>query len=268
MIQALFAFLLAVQQPQPPAAPAQAPAAAAAPVPAVYGYRVVATYPHDPEAFTQGLFYRDGDLWESTGQVGRSTIRRVRIADGQVLQSVPIPPGNFGEGIVDWGDEIVSITWQGGIGYRWDRRTLRRLGEWRYQGEGWGLTRTPADIVMSDGTASLRFLDPRTLAERRRITVTVHGRPVTALNELEWVNGEIWANIWHTAYIARIDPATGNVTGVIDLRPLAAENAGEEDQVLNGIAYDPAGDRIFVTGKLWPRLYEIDLEPRPGSNVD
>jgi glutamine cyclotransferase len=262
MIQALFAFLLAFAQP------AEAPATPAPGAPIVYGYRVVATYPHDPEAFTQGLVYRDGEFYESTGQVGRSTIRRVRIADGHVLQSVPIPPGHFGEGIVDWGDQIVSITWQGGIGFRWNRRTLRQTGEWRYPGEGWGLTQNGTDIVMSDGTAQLRFLDPATLAERRRVTVNVRGRPVTNLNELEWVCGEIWANIWHTGYIARIDPATGNVTGVVDLRPLAAENAGEEDAVLNGIAYDAAGDRLFVTGKLWSRLYEIDLEPRPGSAVD
>jgi glutamine cyclotransferase len=263
MIQALYALLLAFAQPAeaPPATPAPA-------TPTVYGYRVVATYPHDPQAFTQGLVYLGGIFYESTGLEGRSTIRRVRIADGHVLQSVPIPPGNFGEGIVDWGDQIVSITWQGGIGFRWDRRTLRQTGEWHYRGEGWGLTRNDTDIIMSDGTADLRFLDPATLSERRRITVTVRGRPVTALNELEWVNGEIWANIWHTGYIARIDPATGNVTGIVDLRPLAAENAGDEDNVLNGIAYDPAGDRIFVTGKNWAHLYEIDLEPRPQSAVE
>jgi glutamine cyclotransferase len=269
MIQALFAFLLAVQQPaaQPPAAPP--PAATPAPAgPTVYGYRVAATYPHDPEAFTQGLFYLDGHLYESTGQVGRSTIRRVHIEDGRVLQSVPIPPGHFGEGITNWGDQIVSITWQGGIGFRWNRRTLRQTGEWHYSGEGWGLTQNGTDIIMSDGTAELRFLDPATLAERRRVTVTVHGRPVTNLNELEWIHGEVWANIWHTGYIVRIDPGSGTVTGVVDLRPLAAENAGDEDAVLNGIAYDAAGDRLFVTGKLWSRLYEIDLEPRPGSAVD
>jgi glutaminyl-peptide cyclotransferase len=238
---------------------AQAPAAAAPPV---YDARIVRTYPHDRGAFTQGLFYLDGQLYESTGQVGRSTIRRVRLQDGRTLQSVSIPPGQFGEGIVNWRDQIVSITWMGGIGYRWDRRTLRRLGEWHYPGEGWGLTQNGTDIIMSDGTPELRFLDPATLAERRRVTVTVDGRPVERLNELEWVNGEIFANVWHTAFIVRIDPASGRVTGVIDLRQLVSDNRGGEDDVLNGIAYDVARDRLFVTGKNWANLYEIDLVPR------
>ncbi len=180
-----------------------------------------------------------------------------------MLQSVAIPAGQFGEGIVNWGDQIVSITWTGGIGYRWDRRTLRRLGEWRYGGEGWGLTQNGTDIVMSDGTAELRFLDPATLAERRRVTVAVDGRPVDQLNELEWVNGEVFANVWQTPMIVRIDPASGRVTGVIDLSPIVAQNSGGEDDVLNGIAYDAARDRLFVTGKYWRNLYEIDLVPRP-----
>jgi len=248
---------------QTPSTP-QAPAAAAAPAqPPAYDARIVATYPHDPGAYTQGLFYLDGALYESTGQVGQSTIRRVNIEDGRVLQSVPIPAGQFGEGIVNWGDQIVSITWTGGVGYRWDRRTLRRLGEWRYPGEGWGLTQNGADIIMSDGSAALRFLDPATLAERRRVTVTVNGRPLDQLNELEWVDGEVFANVWQTPFIVRIDPESGRVTGVIDLGPLVAQNSGGEDDVLNGIAYDDARDRLFVTGKYWRNLYEIDLVPRP-----
>ena len=242
-----------------PTASAQTPADA----PRIYDYRIVHTYPHDPGAFTQGLFYLDGRLYESTGQVGRSTIRQVRFQDGEVLRSVPLPPGHFGEGIVNWGPQIISVTWQGGIGFRWDRRTLRRLGEWRYPGEGWGLTQDGANIIMSDGSAELRFLDPVTLAERRRVAVTVRGQPLTQLNELEWVNGEVFANVWRTGLIVRIDPAGGRVTGVIDLRALARENGGDEDNVLNGIAYDAAGDRLFVTGKNWSRLYEIDLVPRP-----
>lgn len=231
----------------------------------VWGFRIVNAYPHDPRAFTQGLFFLDGDLYESTGQVGRSTIRRVRIEDGRVLQSVSIPEHHFGEGIVNWGDQIINITWQDGVGYRWDRRTLRRLGSWRYRGEGWGLTQNGRDIIMSDGTAELRFLDPTTLEERRRITVMDGSIPVPRLNELEWVNGEIFANVWFSPMIARIDPDTGRVTGWIDLTALAAEAARwRNDDVLNGIAYDAAGDRLFVTGKNWPRLYEIDLVP-PGG---
>ncbi len=259
MIRALLAFLLLGLDQAPPAAPSAEPA--------VYAYRVVATYPHDPGAYTQGLFFLEGHLYESTGQVGRSTIRRVRIEDGRVLQSVAIPPGRFGEGIVDWGRQIVSITWRGGVGYRWDRATLRRLGEWRYPGEGWGLTRNRAEIIMSDGTPQLRFLDPRTLAERRRVTVTIAGRPLAALNELEWIHGEVFANVWHSAFIVRIDPASGRVTGVIDLRALAAENSAGEDNVLNGIAYDARADRLFVTGKNWSRLYEIDLVPAPERSL-
>ena len=254
--------LVACGQAPPPAPPAEPTAEARTPV---YGYRVVRAYPHDRGAFTQGLFYLDGELFESTGQIGESTIRRVNIEDGRVVQSTDIPPPVFGEGIVNWGDQIVSLTWQGGVGYRWDRATLRRLGEWRYPGEGWGLTQNGREIIMSDGTAQLRFLDPESLAERRRLTVTDNGVPVPMLNELEWVNGEILANVWMTPMIARIDPASGRVTGWIDLTALAMETGGADpDSVLNGIAYDPAGDRLFVTGKYWPQLYEIDLLPAAG----
>ena len=250
------------QQPAPAAAaPGNNSAQAAEPAPAIYNYRIVHTYPHDRNAFTQGLFYLDGRFYESTGQVGQSTIRHVNIEDGRVLQSVPIPPGLFGEGIVNFGNEIVSITWQGGNGYRWDLATLRRTGEWHYSGEGWGLTQNGTDIIMSDGTSAIRFLDPVTLNERRRITVTIQGTELTQLNELEWVNGEIYANIWQTPRIARIDPNSGRVTGIIDLTGIANENTTSADAVLNGIAYDAQGDRLFVTGKLWPHLYEIDLVP-------
>ncbi len=250
------------QQPAPASADAGNNAASAPdPVPAIYTYRIVHTYPHDRNAFTQGLFYLNGKFYESTGQIGQSTIRHVNIEDGRVLQSVPIPPGLFGEGIVNFGNEIVSITWQGGNGYRWDLASLRRTGEWHYEGEGWGLTQNGTDIIMSDGSSAIRFLDPVTLAERRRITVTIQGTELTQLNELEWVNGEIFANIWQTPRIARIDPNTGRVTGIIDLAGIANENTASPDAVLNGIAYDAQGDRLFVTGKLWPRLYEIDLVP-------
>lgn len=245
-----------------PAADAGNNAAQAAEPPVVnYSYRIVNTYPHDRNAFTQGLFYLNGNLYESTGQVGQSTIRKVHFEDGRVLQSVPIPPGLFGEGIVNFGNEIVSITWQGGNGYRWDLGTLRQIGQWHYEGEGWGLTQNGTDIIMSDGTSAIRFLDPVTLAERRRITVTIQGAELTELNELEWVNGEIYANIWQTPRIARIDPNTGRVTGVIDLSGIANENTTSRDAVLNGIAFDAQHNRLFVTGKLWPHLYEIQLVP-------
>jgi glutaminyl-peptide cyclotransferase len=229
--------------------------------PPVLGYRVVRAFPHDPGAFTQGLLWLDGRLYESTGLIGASTLREVDLETGRVLRSVDIPPGLFGEGLVDWGDELLSITWQDGVGFRWDRRTFRRTGSWRYAHEGWGLTQDGRHIIMSDGTPTLRFLEPRTLAEVRRVTVTSAGQPVANLNELEYVRGEILANVWMTTRIARIDPASGRVTGWIDLAPLVRENGGGEDNVLNGIAYDAAGDRLFVTGKLWPRLYEIDLVP-------
>ena len=241
------------QQAQPPATAEEPP---------VQGVRVVRAYPHDPGAFTQGLFWLDGRLWESTGLVGASTLREVDLETGRVIRSADIPAGLFGEGIVAWGDEILSITWQDGVGFRWDRRTFRQTGRFTYDHEGWGLTQDGRHIVMSDGTPTLRFLDPATMREVRRVTVTTAGRPVAHLNELEYVRGEILANVWMTSRIARIDPRTGRVTGWIDLAPLAAESgAGNPDAVLNGIAYDAAGDRLFVTGKLWPRLYEIDLLP-------
>lgn len=256
-IAALLLLLAACgQTPSAPAQPAQNAQQAQTPV---WGFRIAATYPHDRRAFTQGLIWRDGHLYESTGQIGYSTIRRVSLDDGRVLQSVDLPRDQFGEGIVDWGDQIINLSWQNGIGYRWDRRTLRRLGEWRYTGEGWGLTRSDSDIIMSDGTHELRVLDPATLTERRRIQVTDNGVPVPRLNELEWVNGEIFANVWMTPMIARIDPASGRVTGWIDLTALAIQNGDNRDSVLNGIAYDRERDRLFVTGKYWARLYEIDL---------
>jgi glutamine cyclotransferase len=270
MIRAPLAALLAILAAcGGPATPAQTPQPRT-PVhftePQLYDARIVHTYPHDNHAFTEGLFYLDGQLYESTGLVGQSTIRRVRLEDGQVLQSVDIPRGPFGEGIVNWGNQIISLTWQGGTGYRWDRRTLQRIGEWHYPGEGWALTRNASEIVMSDGSAQLRFLDPATLAERRRLDVTLRGTPLERLNELEWVDGAILANVWMTGFIVRIDPASGRVTGVIDLRALAAENGrSDEDAVLNGIAWDAAHHRLFVTGKNWPHLYEIALVPRTAT---
>jgi glutamine cyclotransferase len=249
----------------PPAEAQPAPTASETPAP-VQGFRIVNTYPHDPRAFTQGLLWADGHLYESTGQIGESTIRRVDLETGRVLQSVDIPPNMFGEGLVSWGDQLINFTWQNQTGFRWDRRTLRRIGEWRYRGEGWGLTQNGREIIMSDGTDELRFLDPETLQERRRLAVTDAGSPVERLNEIEWVDGEIYANVWLTPMIARIDPETGQVRGWIDLTALAAQSGRRgTDDVLNGIAWDAERRRLFVTGKNWPRLYEIVVETPAGG---
>jgi glutamine cyclotransferase len=217
-------------------------------------------------AFTEGLFYLDGKLYESTGLNRQSTIREVRLEDGKVLRSVSLAPQYFGEGIVNWGREIVSLTWQGGAGFRWNRADFRQTGTWTYPGEGWALTQDGRNIWMSDGTAQLRVLDPKTLQEKKRITVTDQGKPVERLNELEWVKGEILANIWMERRIARIDPKSGKVKGWIDLSQLvAATSPGDPDSVLNGIAYDAATDRLFVTGKNWGQLFEIALTPPAGA---
>jgi glutaminyl-peptide cyclotransferase len=232
----------------------------------VFGYQVVHSYPHDPNAFTQGLFYRDGLLYESTGLNGRSTVRKVKFETGEVLQQVQLPDELFGEGIVDWGDRIVGITWQTGVGYvlKLDDFSLDR--QFRYPGEGWGITRNKVELIMSDGTPELRFLDPGTLREKRRLRVTAAGQPVDQLNELEWVEGRILANIWQTDRIARIVPTTGEVEAWIDLSGLlpAKERVAHHTDVLNGIAYDAVGHRLFVTGKHWPKLYEIRLVRKGG----
>lgn len=222
--------------------------------------QIVRVYPHDRGAFTQGLLFRDGRLYESTGIEGRSSIREVRLTDGRVVRQAQVPPPFFGEGLVDWGDRLISLTWQHGRGFIWDRKTFRKLGEWRYPGEGWALTQNGREIIMSDGTPQLRFLDPATMKEKRRITVTVNGQRLSRLNELEWVKGEVLANIWMTDRIARIDPVTGRVRGWIDLSAIARRvpNRGYDD-VANGIAWDSKGGRLFVTGKNWPALFEVRL---------
>jgi glutamine cyclotransferase len=221
--------------------------------------QVVATFPHDAGAFTEGLFIRDGWLYESTGFAGH--IRKEELATGKVVQSVAVPPQLFGEGIVDWKDQIVSLTWKGGHGFRWTLDGLKRIGDWHYEGEGWALTRNDRELIMSDGTPVLRFLDPRTLKVKHRLTVTAGGQPIAMLNELEYVKGEILANVWETNAIARIDPKTGFVKGWIDVSALARQAGATQEAVPNGIAYDQAADRLFVTGKNWPLLFEIR---RPG----
>jgi len=244
------------------AAGAAEPAWAGAPP--QYGYAVVKAYPHDPGAFTQGLLWRDGFLYESTGLHGRSSVRKVTLETGVPEQERLIDSRHFGEGVVDWKDRLITLTWQDQMGFIFDLATFERIGEFSYPGEGWGLTRDETRIIMSDGASALRFLDPETLKETGRIQVTDDGKPVDNLNELEWVKGEVLANIWQTDRIARIDPKTGHVTGWIDLSGLLGpdDRAGRQVDVLNGIAYDAASDRLFVTGKLWPKLFEIRLTPK------
>jgi glutaminyl-peptide cyclotransferase len=227
----------------------------------VYTYKIVHAYPHDPNAFTQGLFFLDGFLYESTGLLGRSSIRKVRFQTGEVLQQKDLPPEYFGEGITYWGKHIIGLTWRSQVGFVFNLSTFSLEKRWEYPGEGWGITRDDKALIMSDGSSQLRWLNPQTLKELKRVQVTVRGRPLNQLNELEWVKGEIFANIWQTDLIARIDPASGRVTGLIDLGKLLSDNdrGASHPDVLNGIAYDAAGDRLFVTGKLWPMLYEIQL---------
>jgi len=235
------------------------PAAASAELP-VEPAQVVRSYPHDTTAFTEGLLIRDGWLYESTGYEGQSFIRKKALATGRVVQSIQIPPGLFGEGIVDWGDRLYSFVWHGERGFVWDLKSFKQTGQWHYTGEGWAMTRDDRTIIMSDGTPVLRFLQPGSMKVVRRLTVTADGKPLSQLNELEYVHGEILANIWQTRYIARIDPKDGHVKGWIDLGALW-DQVGVTDPgaVPNGIAYDRATDRLYVTGKDWPTLFEIRL---------
>lgn len=229
----------------------------------VWGYEVVAEYPHDPDAFTQGLDFEDGQFIEGTGLEGRSSLRRVEIGSGVVLQQVDLPDDQFGEGVTALGDRIYQITWLTGTCYVYDRETFTLEETFRYETEGWGLTTDGSLLVMSDGSDRIVYRDPETFDEVRHIDVRAGGAPVTYLNELEWVNGELWANVWQTDRIARIDPNTGEVTGWIDLAGLLPEAVDLESvDVLNGIAYDAETGRIFVTGKLWPMIFEIELVPR------
>jgi glutaminyl-peptide cyclotransferase len=233
--------------------------AASAPV---EGYKVVHVYPHDPDAFTQGLIYLNGFLYEGTGLNGRSSIRMADLTTGKVLQRYELPSQFFGEGLTDWGSTLVELTWTSHKGFVYDRFSFRPLKTFDYSGEGWGLTHDGTYLVMSDGTPDLRFLDPHTFREVRRIKVTDDGQPVDQLNELEYIHGEVYANIWNTNRIARISPRTGKVLAWIDLTGIIpAEDLHSDNAVLNGIAYDSKGDRLFVTGKLWPKLFEIKVVP-------
>lgn len=248
MIRRVLALLLAL-----------VPAASAADAPlAVATAQVLERLPHDPTAFTEGFFAAGGAFYESTGQVGRSFIRKVDPATGRVLRQATVPRPHFGEGIAPVGDQILSLTWQDGVGFRWRAKDFAPLGRFRYAGEGWALASDGGLLVMSDGTPRLRVLDPRTLAVKRTIAVTLRGEPLADLNEIEIVDGEILANVWHANAIVRIDPATGAVKGLIDVSALAREVAATDSEAVpNGIAWDKAKRRLYVTGKLWPTVFRI-----------
>jgi glutaminyl-peptide cyclotransferase len=238
---------------------AQTPGAKVAPTP-VYGYTVVHTFPHDPDAFTQGLIFRDGVLFESTGYNGKSSLRKVRLETGEVLQRYTVDARYFAEGMTDWGNRLIQLTYTTQIGFVYDLSTFTLQKTFTYTGQGWGLTHDARRLIMSDGTPALRFLDPETLRETGRIVVKDAGRPVENLNELELVKGEVYANVWMTDRIAIISPDSGHVTAWLDLSGIRGPIRSSGEDVLNGIAYDSARDRLFVTGKYWSRLFEIRVK--------
>jgi glutaminyl-peptide cyclotransferase len=225
------------------------------------GYQIVHAYPHDPDAFTQGLVYLDGHLYESTGRYGKSSIRIVDLSTGRVLQHYDLAAKYFGEGLTSWGSDLVQLTWTSGLGFVYDRSSLAWKRSFQYEGEGWGLTHDDKQLILSDGTPVLRFLNPQSFSETKRISVTDEkGHPLSNINELEYIHGEIYANVWQTDQIVRISPRTGKILGWIDLTGLMDKSQlADPGSVLNGIAYDAKGDRLFVTGKLWPKLFEIKV---------
>jgi len=229
-----------------------------------YSYDVINTWPHDTAAYTQGLVFQDGKLLESTGQEGRSSLRRVELNTGKVLQQVNVPPPYFAEGLTLLKGKLYQLTWQHQRGFIYDAWTFEKIGEFSYSGEGWGLTNDGESLILSDGTNRLRFLNPDNFQVRRSISVLDQRTAVTDLNELEYVHGEIYANVWHQDRIARIDPQTGRVSAWVDLTGLLKpREVTDVDAVLNGIAYDETSERLFVTGKLWPKLFEIRLKRVP-----
>lgn len=255
------ALVCSCSQPQespPPLTPSPTPTVAF-----YYTYEVINTYAHDPEAFTQGLVYEDGVLYEGTGLKSRSSLRKVALETGKVLQKLDLASQYFGEGIAIWEDEIIQLTWQSHVGFVYDKESFELLREFSYPTEGWGITHDGVRLIMSDGTDTLHFLDPESLEETGSVQVYDSNGLVVRLNELEYVNGEVYANIWQTDRIVRIDPDTGRVTGWIDLTGLlSAADLSQPVDVLNGITYDAEHDRLFVTGKLWPSLFEIKLVPQ------
>ncbi|NSW93344.1 MAG: glutaminyl-peptide cyclotransferase [Bacteroidales bacterium] len=227
--------------------------------PVRYGFKTVHTYPHDAEAFTQGLFYHDGRLYEGTGQEAGSSLREVELETGRVIRQINLDPSLFGEGITLYKDRIYQVTWQNKVGFVYERATFNLINKIYYQTQGWGLTTVGDRIAMSDGSNIIYFYEPELFTVESRIEVYDNEKAVDQLNELEYINGEIWANIWMTDLIARIDPITGKVNSYIDLSMIFPDSKRIEvnADVLNGIAYDESGNRIFVTGKRWPKLYEI-----------
>ena len=229
-----------------------------------YTYEVVAAWPHDRAAFTQGLVFRHGGFLESTGLNGQSTLREVEVKTGRVLKQVALAPQYFGEGLAVVGDRVIQLTWQNRKAFVYDADTFRLEREFAYEGEGWGLTTDGRSLILSDGSSRLRFIDPATFVVTRTMEVTAQGRPVNRLNELEFIHGEVFANVWQSEEVMRIDPASGEVRGIVDfsgLLPPQDRRAGID--VFNGIAYDPATDRLFVTGKRWPTVFEVRLKVRP-----
>jgi glutaminyl-peptide cyclotransferase len=229
---------------------------------ATVGYSLVKAWPHDRGAFTEGLVFWNGVLIESTGLKGHSTLRKVDLETGAVRQEVKLPDQYFGEGIAVLGDKVFQLTWQSHRGFIYDVKTLGLEGEFSFEGEGWGLTTDGHSLIMTDGTNRIKFLDPATFQVKRTIAVLAHGLPVSLLNELEWVNGELYANVWKTEFVLRIDPATGRILGTIDfVGILPREDRVWDTDVMNGIAYDALDDRLFVTGKNWPKLFEVKVKP-------
>ena len=224
--------------------------------PPVYGFQVLNAYPHDPKAYTQGLVFEDGFLYEGTGKTGQSTLRKVELETGRVIQSHALSSQLFGEGITILDGRIYQLTWRKGLAIVYDKKTFGEIARFRYSGEGWGLTNDGESLIMSNGTATLQFRDPKTFRIQRRLVVHSQGRNLSRLNELEYIEGEILANVWYQDYIARISPRTGEITGWIDLQRLPTGRRDRE-AVLNGIAYDAENDRLFVTGKNWPKLFDI-----------
>lgn len=224
------------------------------------GYRVIHRYPHDPNAFTQGLIYLNGHLYESDGLYGKSSLREVDLQTGRVIREIQLPSQYFGEGLTNWGNTLIQLTWKAHIGFVYNRSNFQLIRTFHYPWQGWGLTQDGKDLIESDGSSTLHFMNPDTFADVRDINVTWHGKPVKNLNELEYIHGKIYANVWMTNKIAIISPETGNVLEWINLSGLLPDiEVHGPNAVLNGIAYDPTGNRLFVTGKLWPRLFQIEV---------